>query len=68
MGVVKKIVKQVKGLVGLDPALLELEERVKKLKAQIDGEDDWLFICAPKDINKIKCNDGSVYTKEKGPE
>ena len=57
-----------KRLFGIDPVLLDAQERTKKLEATINGEKEWLLVCRPlleqAPEEKIECNDREVYIKQ----
>jgi hypothetical protein len=51
---------------GIDPVLLDAQERNKRIEATMNGERDWMFVCRPLDFEyekKIECNDKNIYIR-----
>lgn len=48
---------------GLDPELLNVKDRTKKLAATLNGDAKWMLTCKPKINHVIECNDGNTYKK-----
>ena len=49
----------------LDPALESATERTNQLAATVNGDVKWMLQCKPKIEQKIECDDGHTYKREK---
>ena len=49
----------------LDPALESATERTDRIAATVNGDVKWMLQCKPKIEQKIECDDGHIYKREK---
>lgn len=57
--------RMIKLLFGIDPVLLDAEQRTKQLQATINSEHEWLLLCRPTAGAEIKCDrNNQIYVKK----